>query len=537
MATNNFPDEDSENKDAEAQNDKAEKPKGTKKLPTVPAFQSSDEDELDEIRRTIIDKDSREPESDKAGSPDPFYDLPGDPSLYTDDSNSQPVENNAGSTDQDLDHVDPETPFSEPVDNPEQVSSPFAENDFDQPVDSTPLTPDALDDETGRELPNLQPARTWNQMYEQDLSDDDLTQRINALRSDTAQQASSSIPTTPPFVIDGDFSSDENRDNLTGKIKNGSVQAETLWLLITKSMSESEVTSVAKELGINWSLTPGKTREEKTQFLINYFKSKDYGQTEETTPEAFTGKPKFFTESVEEDWHDSDSRLQALQQSLNIPAAPISIEKIPLLTRLRDDFEQSGSLVRGLTIGLSIFAVLLISVIAYYVITLRKNIPAATPPVVSNELPIPTIVQLPGGWPFDLNIGTVQDGNWKPTSAEWLQGTEICRLVSLPWNKQLNAIFPTFTAGDEILLTMSNKDLLHYTVESTKTINLDELSQLVNRDTPCLVVVLTQKETDKRQVIIALPNFSTKNGAAIVTITPKPDLSPTSAPAQTTATP
>ena len=523
MVTKNFPDEDAENTDKSAQNNGAENPQNvTKKLPTVPAFESSDEDDLDEIRRAMIDKDAINTESDNLGSSDPFYDLDGNPTL--------PEKKEAGFKNSDLGHDDAGKSFDKTSDYPGQNFSPFDENDFGQPHEKAPLTPDATDDDTDQERPNPQPARTWNQIYEQDLSDDDLTQRINALRPGTARQVSNSTPTTPPFVIEDNFKSDPSKDNLTDKIRNGSVPPETLQLLITKTMSESEVTSVAKELGINWSLTPGKTREEKTQFLIDYFNNKDYGQILEPEGDVSTIKPQFLTENIEDDWRDSDSRLQALQQSLNIPATPILTDKVPLFSRLRDDFEQSGSLVKGLTIGLSILAVLLTAIIAYYLITLKNITPVVTTTPVSTLPPFPTIVQLPGGWAFDLNIGTVQDGSWKPSSAEWLQGTEICRLVSLPWNKQLDAIFPTFSAGDEILLTMSNKDLLRYKVESTRTINLDELNQLVNRDTPCLVVILTKKETAERQVVIALPDFSTKNGAVIVTVTTKPNLSTTPSP-------
>jgi hypothetical protein len=104
----------------------------------------------------------------------------------------------------------------------------------------------------------------------------------------------------------------------------------------------------------------------------------------------------------------------------------------------------------------------------------------------------------------------VQNGNWKPEGGEWLQGTEICKLVSIPWNRQLDAIYATFQPGDELLLTMSNAELLRYKVTELKTLDLidfesSELKQMANGTSPCLAIILTRNETTTRQMIVAEP--------------------------------
>ena len=129
--------------------------------------------------------------------------------------------------------------------------------------------------------------------------------------------------------------------------------------------------------------------------------------------------------------------------------------------------------------------------------------PVPTPAAAPN-LPYPTAVSLPGGWSFNLGRGALQDGKWNPQGAEWLQGTEVCRWVALPWSRQLEAVIRTLNPDDPIELTMSNNDKFVYKVYTIRQLTSQEMLDL-DSNSPCLLVVLAQADSDSRWVLTALP--------------------------------
>jgi len=132
----------------------------------------------------------------------------------------------------------------------------------------------------------------------------------------------------------------------------------------------------------------------------------------------------------------------------------------------------------------------------------KKGLP--TPVVEASNLPFPTGMVLPGGLNFGLGKGAITDGAWNPRGAEWLEGTEICRWVAIPWSRQLEAVVRTLTQKDTIDLVMSNNDRLTYTVYSIQELTLAEMQEL-DSNSPCLLLVLAEQDSDKRWVVTALP--------------------------------
>lgn len=150
---------------------------------------------------------------------------------------------------------------------------------------------------------------------------------------------------------------------------------------------------------------------------------------------------------------------------------------------------------------LGVVAVVLVSVMMYS-FYLRTR-PAEPVKVVSN-LPFPTSMTLPGGLSFRLGKGAIKDGQWNPRGPEWLEGTEICRWVAIPWSRQLEAVVRTLTQKDTIELVMSNNDKLTYNVYSIKEMTLAEMQKL-DSNSPCMLLVLAKQDSDKRWVVTALP--------------------------------
>jgi hypothetical protein len=159
---------------------------------------------------------------------------------------------------------------------------------------------------------------------------------------------------------------------------------------------------------------------------------------------------------------------------------------------------------RYILIAVAILGVVIAGIaLAITVSAIQRLRPEPTPAVVSN-LPYPTSVSLPGGWAFQLGRGSLVDGRWKPRGAEWLEGTEVCRWVSLPWSRQLEAVLRTLNPDDPIELGMSNSDRLVYEVSSIRQMSPDEMQSL-DTNTPCLLIMLTEDDAEKHWVLTALP--------------------------------
>jgi hypothetical protein len=149
-----------------------------------------------------------------------------------------------------------------------------------------------------------------------------------------------------------------------------------------------------------------------------------------------------------------------------------------------------------LGVGMAVVA----SLILYNVY--QQSQPAPTRP--ASDLPYPVGVSLPGGWSFQLGRGALQNGRWDPAGAEWLEGTEVCRWVALPWSTQLEAVIRTLNPRDPIELTMSNNDRLTYEVYSIREMSAEEMQGL-DSNSPCLLLILTQSDSGSRWVLTALP--------------------------------
>ena len=134
-----------------------------------------------------------------------------------------------------------------------------------------------------------------------------------------------------------------------------------------------------------------------------------------------------------------------------------------------------------------------------------EPLPTFTP---NPDIPTPTMVELPGGWKFPLGKGSLdEDGQWNPSGAEWLQGTEICKWVALPSSTQLEAVIRTLEAGDEVKVTMSNYDVLTYHVYSRQQVTAVQSEEL-NLDTPSLLVILFSKEeADSKWVLTSVLDY------------------------------
>lgn len=152
--------------------------------------------------------------------------------------------------------------------------------------------------------------------------------------------------------------------------------------------------------------------------------------------------------------------------------------------------------------------VVLLVVLVPFLVFAALTAPKAVNPVIvfpmprslPEGVPYPTGLTLPGGWRFDLQKSTFAEGDWKPTGSEWLEGTEVRRVVALPWNKQTDAVVRTFQPGDTISLTLSNQDEVEYEIISVERRTSTEADFLADRKLS-LVVLFYDEASEDRWVI------------------------------------
>ena len=202
----------------------------------------------------------------------------------------------------------------------------------------------------------------------------------------------------------------------------------------------------------------------------------------------------------------SSIRQAALEDYVTAPAEEEVTDATPLPRRLRRGWRDMRPIDRTLLTGaLAIIGIAILGVsafAAYTALVPTPSAPAATP--TTSVTPVPISISLPGGIVFPLKTGFVQpNGTWNPTGPEWLQGTEICRWVSLPYNVQLDAVLRTLKPGDQIKLSMSNYDSITFKMQKTDEKPVGEIPQLCP-EAPALLVILTNQQSASRYVVTAI---------------------------------
>jgi hypothetical protein len=220
---------------------------------------------------------------------------------------------------------------------------------------------------------------------------------------------------------------------------------------------------------------------------------------EELKKQAF--QPRTADEEAE---NSSDVRAIALEGGEEVFVEVESKVEDPWEERLKAFENAIRPYRRSINVALAVFGAVMAVIAGLLLYNAYQQFrPAEPTPVVSN-LPFPASVSLPGGWSFSLGRGALQEGQWNPQGAEWLEGTEVCRWVALPWSRQLEAVIRTLNPNDPIELVMSNNDKFVYKVYSVRQMTSGEMLDL-DSNSPCLLVVLAEADTDSRWVLTALP--------------------------------
>jgi hypothetical protein len=216
-------------------------------------------------------------------------------------------------------------------------------------------------------------------------------------------------------------------------------------------------------------------------------------------------KQAFEPRSTDQDQNLTEVRSVALEGNEEVFVEVETTKQNQLDERLTAAENALKPYQRQIYVGLAVLGTVMAVIAGLVLYNLyRQTVAASVPTPIPSNVPYPTAVSLPGGWTFKLGQGTLVNGSWNPNGAEWLQGTEVCRWVALPWSKQLEAVVRTLNTDDPIKLGMSNNDTLTYKVYSVRQMSPSEMQEL-DTNTPCLLLVLVQPDSDKRWVLTSLP--------------------------------
>jgi hypothetical protein len=373
------------------------------------------------------------------------------------EDSSAGVQESAETGDSTWDQDQVETPASDSP-APEEES---AEKDLLADVRSSLIEEESLEKE--------KPPRWWRKMGKGRKKD----KAIQALPEEEINLAAAETPTA---MINEQQNGKESEDY-------GEQLDELISLLEPSTEEASSVPTVDEEVSISpdseQPVPKVDIEEQKKQAFQPRLAAQQAENISEVRSVALEGEEEVFVEVESKREDPFDERLKAIENALQPYRKYLNLTLVFL------------GVVMAVTAGLLLYTIY------------QQMAPPPTPVAVSN-LPYPTSVSLPGGWSFDLGRGRLQEGRWNPQGAEWLEGTEVCRWVALPWSRQLEAVIRTLNPNDPIELTMSNNDRFVYSVYTIEQLTQDEMLDL-DSNSPCLLLVLAEADSDSRWVLTALP--------------------------------
>ena len=161
---------------------------------------------------------------------------------------------------------------------------------------------------------------------------------------------------------------------------------------------------------------------------------------------------------------------------------------------------------RYINFGIAFIGIVAILAVSVLLFNTYKSFQPQVPTPTPSNLPYPVMLNIvDGGFSFNLGRGSLEDGRWNPKNPEWLEGTEVCRWVAILYSRPLEAALRTLTQKDQLELEMSNGDVLTYDVYSITQMSIEDM-QKVSSNTPCLLLVLADANTDTRLVVTAYPH-------------------------------
>ena len=106
------------------------------------------------------------------------------------------------------------------------------------------------------------------------------------------------------------------------------------------------------------------------------------------------------------------------------------------------------------------------------------------------------------GYSFGLSVSSMNNGVWDVKGPEWLAGTELRRVVAIPYTDELNAAVTRMNKGAELRVRLRSGEVVMYRMTDVQRVKRSEIELLTDK-TPSLVVFLSGERAAERTALIA----------------------------------
>jgi len=106
------------------------------------------------------------------------------------------------------------------------------------------------------------------------------------------------------------------------------------------------------------------------------------------------------------------------------------------------------------------------------------------------------------GYSFGLSVSSMNNGVWDVKGPEWLAGTELRRVVAIPYTDELNAAVTRLNKGAELRVRLRSGEVVMYRMTDVQRVKRSEIELLTDK-TPSLVVFLSGERAAERTALIA----------------------------------
>lgn len=106
------------------------------------------------------------------------------------------------------------------------------------------------------------------------------------------------------------------------------------------------------------------------------------------------------------------------------------------------------------------------------------------------------------GYSYVLAAGGVTNGQWQPVGAEWLAGTQLRRVVAIPWEPEVADVIAALRPGEVLRLRLRSGEIIKYRVSEVQRQQRQQIEVMAVR-TPSLAIILHSEPAAERWIVIA----------------------------------
>lgn len=134
-----------------------------------------------------------------------------------------------------------------------------------------------------------------------------------------------------------------------------------------------------------------------------------------------------------------------------------------------------------------------------------KNTPTPTDFIINNErIPArshdPASIEI-AGLTYVLGTGQIQGGVWQPVAAEWLSGSDLRRVIAIPYDHDTVGTLTSIPLGAITKIRLRSGEIVEYKIAGTYRVQRQQIEILAEKK-PSMVIVLSGEDSIERTIII-----------------------------------